>query len=56
MRPLACKATEQEFKIADQIFANDIRGKRNSANGKPLLLKLPLLPLIVSGIFAAVAL
>jgi hypothetical protein len=42
MRPLACKARKQEFKIADQIFANDIRGRRNSANGKVLMVKLPV--------------
>jgi hypothetical protein len=41
MRPPTCKAREQEFKIADQIFANDIRGRRNSKNGKSVVLKLP---------------
>jgi hypothetical protein len=43
----------QEFKVASQIFANDIRGTRNSANGKPVMLNSPLPLLIVSGIFCS---
>jgi hypothetical protein len=39
----------QEFKIASQIFANDIRGTRNSANGKPVMLKLPIASVDTAG-------